>query len=108
MVTSAPPMSFPRYFPPFAITLTSTCVGVPINIPLLLASSLPPTLTRVRVPHRSGRTRLRVQLFREEFEYALVLVGPTVGAVEGVVFDGVGRDLPVLFAEFDETLDEAD
>src|ERR1051326_1963935 len=28
-------MSSPRYFPPFAITLTSTCVGVPLIILLL-------------------------------------------------------------------------
>src|SRR5207237_7102604 len=46
-------------------------------------------------------------LFGKQFEYALVLVGPTVGAVEGVIFDGVGGDLPVLFPQFDKALDEA-
>src|SRR4051794_5892528 len=51
---------------------------------LLRAPSLPATLARARALRGSGRGRLGAQLFDEEFEYALVLVGPTVCAVEGV------------------------
>ena len=47
-------------------------------------------------------------MFCKEFEDAFVLVGPGGGAFEGVVFDGVGGQLPVLFAQLDELLREAD
>src|SRR5215204_4418445 len=48
------------------------------------------------------------QVLLEESEDALVLVGPTVGAFEGVVFDRVGGELPVLFAQLDESFGQAD
>src|SRR4051812_48728443 len=101
-------MSLPRYLPPFAITLTSTCVGVPMIRPLLPVTSLRAPLALACALPRRLRARFGAELFVEESEYALVFVGPTVGAVEGVIFDGVGRYLPVLFAEFDEAFGEAD
>src|SRR5205823_9056649 len=61
---------------------------------------------RRRVRARRGG-RAGAQVVVEQFQNAPVLVGPTVGALEGVVFYGVGRDLPVLFPQFDQALDEA-
>ena len=41
----------------------------------------------------------------EEVEDSSVLVGPAFCSAEGVVFDGVGGDRPVLLSEFDEPFD---
>src|SRR3712207_7216425 len=49
------------------------------------APSLPSTPARARPLRRGRRARLGAQFFDEQFEYALVLVGPAVCAVEGVV-----------------------
>src|ERR1044072_1652356 len=86
--------------------------SVPLFNPPRTTAKLPPLCLTPALPTALAGGRLqivvRTKAFVEESEDAFVFVGPTVGAVEGVVFDGVGGQLPVLFAQLDEALGEAD